>query len=398
VVKRVLGMSVSATTVRAVLVDDGTIAWAGVAPHGGGDLAAVIGHLAGESGRVVRRSRVVLERDVVQLRTVSPAPPLKPRALQRYVSLEAPRLFRKNGAPIVTDGIRLAGEAQGGVLWAAAAEEPMLDRILAGSAEAGLIVESVGPAADVLPAALAHQPANGEIAFPNGGTTEVLTVGAEGTWRSRMVRGTTSEASSDFWAPPLVALGPDAAQFAAAYAATVALPRLELWPGELKVARARESRRALIRLAAVALALWVLAGMVYIGRLFSTLRSSTEYLDAVAVQLDSALAARRDLDAGRVTFATMTTAERTRSRHLEQLAGVTAALGDSAYLMTYQMGADGTLRLSGYAPSAARALAALEHVSGLRSPRLEGPLSREAASGGRSLDRFAIVAQRVRGP
>ncbi len=392
--RRVLGMSVSATTVRAVLVENATIVWAGEALHADGDLAAVIGHLAGESGKVVRRSRVVLERDVVQLRTVSPAPPLKPRALRRYVSLEAPRLFRKNGAPIVTDGIRLAGEAQGGVLWAAAAEEPLLGRILAGCAEAGLIVESVGPAADVLPAALARRPTIGEIAFPNGGTTEVLTVGAEGAWRSRMVLGTTSQAPSDSWAPPLVALGPDAPHFAAAYAATVALPRLELWPGEARANRARDSRRKLMRLATVGLSVWLVAGTVYVGRLLSTLHSSTQYLAAVSARLDSALAARRDLDAGRATLATMTTAERTRPRHLELLAGVTAALGDSAYLMTYQLGADGTLRLSGYAPSAARVLAALEHVSGLRRPRLESPVSREAASGGGSLDRFAIVAQR----
>ncbi len=396
--KRVLGMSVGATTVRAVLVQDGTIAWAGEAVHAKADLPTVIGHLAAESGKVVRRSRVVLERDVVQLRTVSPAPPLKPRALRRYVALESPRLFRKNGAPIVTDGIRVAGETQGGVLWAAAAEEPLLERILAGSAEAGLSVESVGPAADVLPAALAHQPPPGDIAFPNGGTTEVLTVGAEGTWRSRMVRGATSEPPLDSWLPPLGALGAEAPHFAAAYAATLALPRLELWPGEARATRARDSRRRLTTLAAAGLSLWLLAGTVYVGRLLSTLHSSTQYLDAVSARLDSVLAARRDLDAGRATLASMAAAERTRSRHLELLAGVTAALSDSAYLATYQLGADGTLRLSGNAPSGARVLAEMERVGALRRLRLEGPVSRESSNGGPMLDRFAIVAERVRAP
>jgi len=396
-VKRVLGMSVGAEVVRAVLVEGGMIAWAGQASYRDGDLAAVIGHLAGESGKVVRLARVVLERDVVQLRTVSPAPPLKPRALRRYVALEARRVFRKNGAPIVTDGIRVAGEGRV-VLWAAAAEEPLLSRILAGSAEAGLRVESIGPAADVLPAAVAHRPLTGDLAFPKGATTELLTVDAEGTWRSRMVRGSAGEAPAGHWAPPLGRLGADAPQFAAAYAAAVVLPRLELWPGELKAARARESRRKLLLLAAAGLSLWLLAGAVYVGRLLSTLHSSTRYLDAVSTRLDSALAVRRDLDAGRGTLATMTAAQRTRSRHLALLAGVTTALGDSAYLVTYQVGADAVVRLSGYAPSAARVLATLERVGGLHGPRLEGPVSREATAGARVLDRFAIVGRRERSP
>jgi hypothetical protein len=142
------------------------------------------------------------------------------------------------------------------------------------------------------------------------------------------------------------------------------------------------------------MSLWVLAGAVYVGRLLSTLHTATGYLDAASVRLDSALAARRDLDAGRATLATIARAEQTRSRHLSLLAGVTAVLGDSTYLVTYQVDADGTVRLSGYAPSAVRVLAALEHANGLRRPRLEGAVSRETTSGGRLLDRFAIVAQR----
>jgi hypothetical protein len=396
VVKRVLGMSVGGEMVRAVLVEGGTIAWAGQAPYSD-DLAAVIGHLAGESGKAVRRARVVLERDVVQLRTLDPVPPLKPLALRRYVALEASRVFRKNGAPMVTDGIRVAGET-GDVLWAAAAEEPLLSGILAGSAEAGLTVESIGPAADVLPASLAHRPLTGDIAFPNGVTIEVLAVDAEGTWRSRMVRGSAGEAPEDWWAPPLGRLGADAPYFAAAYGAAVALPRLELWPGESRAARAREVRRRVLRLATAGLSLWLLASAVYVGRLFATLHSSTQYLDAVSSRLDSALSARRDLDAGRGTLATMAAAERTRSHQLGLLAGVTAALGDSAYLVTYQVGTDGVVRLSGYAPSAARVLAALERAGALRRSQLEGPVTRETTAGNRVLDRFAVVGRGERSP
>src|SRR6266487_3954980 len=106
--KPVLGISVSSSHVRAVLWWRDAIRWAGVAPYESpDDLADAIARLAGESGMPVRRARVVLERDVVQLRSIVPAPPLKPAPLRRYVALEAPRLFRKNGAPLVTDGVNV---------------------------------------------------------------------------------------------------------------------------------------------------------------------------------------------------------------------------------------------------------------------------------------------------
>ena len=87
--KPVLGLSVSSTHVRAVLWWREAIRWAGEAPYDSpGALADAIARLAGEAGAPVRRARVVLERDVVQLRSVVPAPPLKPSALRRCVALE----------------------------------------------------------------------------------------------------------------------------------------------------------------------------------------------------------------------------------------------------------------------------------------------------------------------
>src|SRR6266851_7824107 len=123
----VLGLSVGAASVRAVLVRRGAIAWAGLAPYAGpGELAEVIARLAGESGLPVRRARVVLERVVVQLRTFDPAPPLTGRAAGRWVALEAPRLFRKNGAPLVTDAVLIQVGRRRATLLAAAATEPLV--------------------------------------------------------------------------------------------------------------------------------------------------------------------------------------------------------------------------------------------------------------------------------
>jgi hypothetical protein len=86
--RAVLGLAVGTATVRAVVVERGAIRWAGSASYGTvDDLADVIARLAAEAGTPVRRARVALERDVVQLRTVSPAPPLRPRVVSQYVAL-----------------------------------------------------------------------------------------------------------------------------------------------------------------------------------------------------------------------------------------------------------------------------------------------------------------------
>ena len=109
--------------------------------------------------------------------------------------------------------------------------------------------------------------------------------------------------------------------------------------------------------------------------------------------MDGALNARRELDAGRATLTTMTQAEQHRSRHLMLLAAVTRAVGDSAYLTSFQVASDGTIRVSGYALSAPSVLAALERISGLAHPNFEGPVTRETTTDHRQLDRFAAVAQ-----
>jgi len=113
--------------------------------------------------------------------------------------------------------------------------------------------------------------------------------------------------------------------------------------------------------------------------------------------VDSALAVRRDLAAATAALDLMWRAERGRSRHLALAAELTRALGDSIHLVALRVGSDGTVRLAGYAPVAARALAALEQIPILRDVRFEGPITRETRDGGRGMgdgwDRFAIVAR-----
>ncbi len=395
--KRLLGLCVSSACVRAVLVERGTVEWAGKAEYAGAeDLAEVLAHLAGEAGAPVRRARIVFERDVVQLRTVTPVPPLKAEALRRYVALEAPRIFRKNGVPLVTDGLVVDSGHGTSVLWAGAVPEPLVDAALEGCEQAGLVVETVGPAADVLPYSLAMPPVLGDMTFPNGGTTEALSVGPAGTWRSRYFSG--SEPRDIEWSPALARLGADAAPFAPAYAATVAPPRLDLSPPSVGATRRSTGRRRRVRLAAVGVGLWLLAGGLSALRLAVTVRTVRLELAANAAAVDTALSLRRDLDAATATLATITTAQRVRSREVALLAVLTTALDDSTYLVALQTGGDGTVRLVGYAPAATRVLADLDRAPMLRAAKLEGPVTREAPPGRPEMDRFSIVVQRVGAP
>lgn len=391
-----LGVSIGGTHVRAVLWWRDAIQWAGAAPYEGPDaLVEAIARLAGEAGAPVRRARVVLERDVVQLRSIVPAPPLKDGALRRYVALEAPRLFRQNGAPLVTDGVRIALTEDSAALWAGAAPEPIVQAVLAGCAEAGLALEALGPAADVLPWATAHP--LGSLVFRNGGTAEAIEVGPGGTWQSRFIQG-AGNGESPVLAAALAALGEHAHHFAAAYAGAIAVPRLRFLPAEARAAEERRGRRRVIRLLGIGAALWALAAAVQIGRLAWMRESATHSLGAAAPAVDSALAARRDLDLARATLATIARADAGRSRHLALLAAVTRALGDSTYLAAFQVTPESLVRVAGYAPVAARVVAQLERISALRDVRLEGPVTREHGAGGTERDRFAIVARLELGP
>ncbi len=386
-----LGLSVSAHMVRAILWARGGIAWVGSAPWADHPaLADAVARLAGEAGRPVQKARIVLERDIAQLRTIVPAPPLNLGAARRYVALETARLFRKNGVPLVTDAVIVVVDRTSRALWAAAAPEPLLRAILEGCAQAGLIVESLGPASDVVAHAVQEVPTEGELIFPNGGTSEIISLGVGGAWRSRHVAGMREATVA--WHPAVEAMGSEAAHFAPAFAATIALPRLQLLPADTRAARERAARRAILRFGFVAVLLWLLAGAIYGTRLYVAATTARRELDTQAAAVDSALALRRELDAARATLAEFAAAEHGRSRQLELVAALAKALGDSAYIVTLRVGPDATVRLAGYAPSAPRAVADLEKARVLEGVRLEGPVTRERIPSGAERDRLAIVA------
>lgn len=373
--------------------------WAGHVGYGSPqDLPEALGQLAAELSQPVRRACVVLERAVVQLRAIVPAPPLKRAAAAQYVALEASRLFRKNGAPLVTDARIVAIDENRKGLWCAAVPEPLLRAILEGCSQAGIVVEALGPAADVIDAAVETGTVRpgGEITLPHGPCVEVLSFGLNGTWRSRLVAAFPPASPARdpcvTWKPALARLEPDAVGYASAFASCQRLPQLDLLPVHTRAAKRREAKRRQLRLLAVGLSFWLAAAGVSSGRMLAALDSSTRFLQAVAQSLDSAVAQRRDLDAGRATLQTMSTAAARRSRQLALLADLTGALDDSVFLVTLRIGPGQELRLAGYAPRAARVLAKLDRVARLHGAKLEGPVTRENPGDHGALDRFGVVA------
>lgn len=388
---RVLGLAVGRDSIRAVLVERGKLTWVGSAEYGTpAELTEAIARLASEAGRPVRRARIALVRDVVQLRTIHPAPPIRARDAGRYVGLEAARLFRKNGEALVTDGALVTVVKGDRALWAAGAPEPVLTAALDGCAQAGLAVEALAPSAETLAASVQTSRPTDEIVIPNGSTSERLSVGVGGVWRSRWTKGVDGAVE---WVSELSPLNGDAMSVAPAFAAAVRLPTLTLMPDGLRRTASRTTVRRRLLVAGIGVALWILAAATYVGRLSWAYSRSTHLLGAFRNAADSALAVRRGLDDGRATLATIAAARANRSQTLPLLAEITRALPDSVVLVAFRVGADGVVRIAGYAPRAAQVLAEVARVRGWTGAALDGPVTQEAIPSLGVRDRFSIIAK-----
>jgi len=139
----VLHLTVGDSNVRAEAMRAGVAVWAGEAIYDSpSDLAEVVARLAAAPTERCRRLRVTLERPPAQTRTLTDLPPVRDRDLASLVANQAGRLFRRNGAALVTDATWVTNDV-GRVTHAAAVEEPLVLAIVAGAAEAGLAVESI---------------------------------------------------------------------------------------------------------------------------------------------------------------------------------------------------------------------------------------------------------------
>jgi len=143
----VLHLVVGDSLVRAEALRAGAAVWVGEATYDSpNDLTEVVARLAAAPAERCRRLRVTLQRPPAQTRTLSDLPPVRDRELASLVANQAGRFFRRNGAALVTDATWVTNDV-GRVTQAAAVEEPLVLAIVAGAAEAGLVVESITAAA-----------------------------------------------------------------------------------------------------------------------------------------------------------------------------------------------------------------------------------------------------------
>ena len=390
-----LGIAVGRGELRAVVASPRAVLWAGSARYRGeGDLADALARLAGEATPRPQRARVVLERDVVQLRTIEPAPPLRRGGIRRYLGLDSPRLFRNGQGPLVTDGLLVRSGPKEVAMLAAATSEALANAIASGCEQAGIRLMSLGPAAEVLPLAVVGGRASESLALPTASGAEHIQLWGGQAVRSRRLAAVPSEPT---WVPALAAIGPEAARFAGAYAATCAPARLRLLPPGWHLRQSARGRRRMLRLALATAAVWALATAVFVVRLAVAERAASAESVRLRSAVESALGVRRDLGAAQAALEAVRDARATRSRVLVLLATLTAGLGDSTSIASLRLGADSTLRLSGFAPSADAVVAALERVRAVAGARLESPSVRQALTlpraRPREVDRFAVVAR-----
>lgn len=168
-------------------------------------------------------------------------------------------------------------------------------------------------------------------------------------------------------------------------------PGLELLPHAERARRRRTRRRSLIQLSVAALAVWILAGLLFGVRL----HVERKRVDAELAAADAPLAALREVRAemrsAEAMVRQLADARRARGEALAALARVNAALPDSALLTSYAWRSDGSGILTGSARTATTVLAALERNRAVSSPRIDGAIVREATSGGREWERFTIL-------
>lgn len=349
--RRALGISVEERWVRAVVLAGGRVAWAAEAEYAGlEDLADVLARLAAERPRGTRSARVALGAGLAQLKVVDRLPRLPARDLAAHVALQPRRYFLANGVPLVTDAVahgRRNGTLHRAALLAAA-PEPLIEAVAAGVRAAGLAVEWIAP------------------------------VGA---------LGAMSEADASAALDPL---GEGAARYVGAFAAAASRDSaLTLLPPAMRRRSARLRTASARRWLIVGACSMALAAIGHVAALARQGARAERELLRVHVALEQAVAGRRDLDAATEALAFLGRQEAGRPRRAALLARVARALPDSAFLAAMRLDADGRGTFVGYAPRAADVVAALERVSGIIAPSLDGPVTREVL-GGREWDRFTV--------
>lgn len=134
--------------VRAELRRSGRTTWAAEAEWDSlASLREVIAHLAGRAELPLywRRARFEVGEELLQRRTLHGIPPVSRDALAGLIALAPARYFRRGRGELVTDARWLGrGPARQGI--AVAVDRGIVEALLAGAREAGLLVTGIRPA------------------------------------------------------------------------------------------------------------------------------------------------------------------------------------------------------------------------------------------------------------
>jgi hypothetical protein len=242
-------------------------------------------------------------------------------------------------------------------------------RFRAGSADAPMIADTVGPTARI------------GIAGPPPARRE-LSVALSGL-------GVTVASPSGEFSAAAEAGDILAAQFAGGEVG----PTLRT-EGALALERA-EARRATWTIAGAAAALFVVAALVRLWGVHHQLNLVRAERARIRPELSSTLIGRTTVDATYRHLATLTTAERAAPQWSVVIGNLSASVPEEAHLTAIRARSD-SLLVDGLADHAARVFDALEKTHDLIDVRAASPVRRELQEGGGTLDHFTIAARVTR--
>jgi len=112
------------------------------------DLSEVVAQLVEEIPGRSRGREVLLqvEPPLAQVRRLRDLPEVGSKDLRSLIAIQSGQFFRKNGHPLITDAVWLRKRGAAREALAAAVEEPLVEALMAASADVGLHVSRASPA------------------------------------------------------------------------------------------------------------------------------------------------------------------------------------------------------------------------------------------------------------
>lgn len=385
-----IGLGVARDAIRAVALRGGRIVWAAEAevPSEGEDaLASTIAALLADAPGH-RWPRTIVAAAVgphaSQVRLVAGLPEvLDAETLAAVVREGAAAFFLKNGAPLVTTGVRPVAP---GVAWAAALDESCLAAIRDACRMRRWRLDLVAPTAVVLPLAL-----EGESHSWVDGPVLVELTWRDGRLESARTRvAALSQQPAAPQARPVAALGDRAARYADAYGAALldrgealAVDPLAQSAGPLGDLRRRLRAPAIVTLAAAALMLVSPLAAVWVGR-----RAERRAAEVRPQQWDAIVTATEQLD--RVTQVLDDVRRFAESRRTAAilLGRVTEAFPDGSALASFALN-DDQAQVMVLTSQPQAVVAALERLPDVASAETLGSAIRQVVAD-RPFDRVTI--------